>query len=243
MSNTNGDRRILSVQFGRRRIEYALQYSRRKTLAIDVHPDLSVIATAPIGSSDEAVVSRVQKRAGWIFAQQRFFETYLPTMPRRLYISGESHRYLGRQYRLRVQQGNAESIKISRGQINVTLNDMAKKERVKALVTGWFRSRAEVVFTEVFEASKVRAARHGITADSFSIRRMKNRWGSCNHNGNILLNPDLILAPLMCIEYVIVHELCHLKEHNHSSKFYRLLDRMMPDWQQRRERLNRCIAQ
>src|SRR5208282_264589 len=107
------------------------------------------------------------------------------------------------------------------------------------LVTGWFRSRANAVFTEVFETSKVKAARYGIAADSFSIRRMKNRWGSCNHNGNILLNPELILAPLMCIEYVIVHELCHLKEHNHSSKFYRLLDRMMPEWQQRRERLNR----
>ena len=76
----------------------------------------------------------------------------------------------------------------------------------------------------------------------FLIRKMVNRWGSCTAEGNILLNIDLIVAPIMCIEYVVVHELCHLREHNHSSNFYRLLKAMMPDWERRRERLNQCVA-
>jgi len=234
------DARTLAVQFGRKRIEYQLRYAARKTLAIDVHPDLSVVVTAPTGSTDEAVAHRVHKRAAWIIAQQRFFANYLPRLPARLYLSGESHRYLGRQYRLRVHSAGADGVKMARGQINVGLVDIALKERVRPLVTRWFRERAGVVFGEVFGAARVRAARHGIEPHGFQIRKMLNRWGSCTAEGNILLNVDLIVAPLLCIEYVVVHELCHLRFHNHSGDFYRLLGTMLPDWERRRERLNRC---
>jgi predicted metal-dependent hydrolase len=243
VNDANGDSRPLSVQFGRKRIEYALRYSRRKTLAIDVHPDLSVIVTAPVGSTDDAVRQRVEKRSAWIIQQQRFFETYLPTLPPRRYVSGESHRYLGRQYRLRVHQADADAVKMSRGQLNVGLVDTSKKERVKALVIRWYRDRAEAVFREHFDAWAEKAQRHGIQADGFQLHRMKNRWGSCTGEGGILLNPDLITAPIMCIEYVIAHELCHLKEHNHGSGFYRLLHALMPDWERRRERLNLCAVE
>jgi hypothetical protein len=81
VSESNGHPRTLAIQFGRKRIEYQLRYSKRKTLAIDVHPDLSVVVTAPTGSADAAVVKRVEKRAAWIIQQQRFFETYLPAIP------------------------------------------------------------------------------------------------------------------------------------------------------------------
>ena len=233
----------MAIQFGRRRIEFQLLYSGRKTLAIDVHPDLSVIVTAPKDTGDAAVEQKMQKRASWIVKQQRFFENYLPTIPARRYDSGESHRYLGRQYRLRVHEGDKESVQMARGQINVFLTDTSNKARIKTLVTGWFRQRAEVIFQELFDAMLVKAERHGISANTFEIRRMKNRWGSCTNEGRILLNPDLIIAPKLCIEYVIVHELCHLKEHNHSPGFYRLLQSMMPDWEKRLERLNGCVVE
>jgi predicted metal-dependent hydrolase len=242
VSEKNDQPRLLAVEFGKTRIEYALRYSARKTLAIDVHPDLSVVVTAPTGSPDDAVVQRVQKRAAWIVQQQRFFMTYLPKLPPRRYVGGESHWYLGRQYRLRVHQADADGVKMARGQINVGLADTAKKERVRGLVTGWFRRRADVVFGEVFEESSARAERHGITATGFQIRKMTNRWGSCTADGNILLNPELIAAPLHCVEYVVVHELAHIKHHNHGPDFYRLLNMLMPDWEQRRERLNQCVA-
>lgn len=242
MSDTNGQPRSLSIQYGRRRIAYQLRYAARKTLAIDVHPDLSVVVTAPTGSSDDAVVKKVEKRAAWIIQQQRFFENYLPKLPPRRYVSGEAHRYLGRQYRLRVQQAEADGVKMARGQIHVGLVDLSKKERVRSLVTTWLRRRAQSVFCEVFDAWTVNAERHGIQATGFQIRKMVNRWGSCTAEGHILLNSELIAAPIMCIEYVVVHELCHLKEHNHSNAFYRLLKAMMPDWERRRERLNQCVA-
>ena len=230
--------RTLAVQFGRKRIVYRLQYSARKTLAIDVLPDLSVVVTAPAGSEDTAVEKRVKKRAAWIVQQQRFFENYLPVLPPRRYVSGESHRYLGRQYRLRVTQGDVERVMMGRGQISVTTVDTANSKRVRALVTRWFRVRAEVIIGEIFAESSSRAGRLGIHALSFKVHKMRNRWGSCTKQGNILLNPELIIAPKVCIEYVISHELCHLKEHNHSDGFYRLLNKLMPDWEVRRERLN-----
>jgi predicted metal-dependent hydrolase len=239
----NGHARQLAIHYGRRRIEFQLSYSARKTLAIDVHPDLSVMVTAPKDADDSAVEQKIHKRAGWIVQQQRFFENYLPPIPPRQYVSGESHRYLGRQYRLRVHEGDKDAVRMSRGQINVCLADPSKKPRIKTLVVGWFRQRAEAVFRELFDAMVSKAERHGITADDFEIRRMKNRWGSCTSEGRILLNPDLIIAPKQCIEYVIVHELCHLQEHNHGPAFYRLLQALMPDWEQRRERLNGCVVE
>ncbi|WP_197440387.1 M48 family metallopeptidase [Polystyrenella longa] len=228
----------MTIQYGRKKIDYELSYSPRKTLAIDVHPDLSVVVTAPHDATDFAVERKLQKRSCWIIQQQRFFENYLPAIPTRKYVSGESHRYLGRQYRLRVHEGDENIVKMARGQINVYLSDPTNKSRIKTLVVGWFRQRAEIVFGELFDAMVAKANRHGIGADNFEIRNMKNRWGSCTKEGRILLNPDLIIAPKTCIEYVIAHELCHLKEHNHGPRFYRLLKKLMPDWEQRRERLN-----
>ena len=243
MNAATTEPRDLSVRYGRTRIDYRLGYSSRKTLAIDVHPDLSVVVTAPAGSTDEAVEQRVRKRAAWIVQQRRFFETYLPKQPPRRYVGGESHRYLGRQYRLRVHQADADAVKMARGQINVGLVDTTKKERVRTLVTAWFRGRAEAVFGEVFAGCAPLSERHGIAADGFDLRRMPNRWGSCTAEGRILLNPDLIVAPLPCIEYVVVHELAHLKHHNHGPSFYRLLTAMMPDWERKRERLNLCVVE
>ncbi len=235
--------REMMIQYGRRRIEFQLSYTTRKTLAIDVLPDLSVVVTAPKDADDAAIEQKMHKRAAWIVQQQRFFENYLPPIPPRRYVSGESHRYLGRQYRLRVHEGNEEAVKMSRGQINVYLIDPSKKTQIKALVVGWFRQRADAVFRELFNNMVAKAERHSITASNFEIRRMKNRWGSCTSGGRILLNPDLIIAPKQCIEYVIVHELCHLKEHNHGPAFYRLLQDLMPDWEERRQRLNGCVVE
>jgi predicted metal-dependent hydrolase len=234
--------RRLEIQYGRKKINYDLSYSSRKTLAIDVHPDLSVVVTAPKDADDSAVNEKMQKRASWIIKQQRFFENYLPTIPPRKYVSGESHRYLGRQYRLRVHKGDKDTVKMARGQINVYLCNPEDKSRIKPLVVGWFRQRSEIIFREIFDSVVAKAVRYGIEADDFEIRRMRNRWGSCTREGRILLNPDLIIAPKLCIEYVIVHELCHLQEYNHSPRFYRLLRKIMPDWEQRRERLNACVV-
>ena len=103
------------VAFGRGRIEFRLKRTGRRTLAITVRPDTSVVVTAPKGAAVEAVMARVRKRAVWIRRQQAYFSRFLPKLPPRRYVSGETHRYLGRQYRLKVVEGPGEGVKLRGG--------------------------------------------------------------------------------------------------------------------------------
>lgn len=230
---------VHQVSYGRATIEYELSYSDRKTLAISVHPDLRVTVVAPEGSPLPQIEEKVHKRADWILRQKRDFARYLPHVPPREYVSGETHRYLGRQYRLKVMQSETsyEGVKIQRGRIFVHLPDPADTERVKTLLDRWYRKHAERVFNERVNALIPKFERFGIRRPTLSLRVMKTRWGSCTAEGRVLLNPKLIQTPKRCIDYVIAHELCHLKEHNHGAEFYALLNIVMPDWEARKWQL------
>jgi len=227
-----------TVQYGTTTIQYDLQFAARKTLGIDVHPDLSVTVTAPQGSSPTEVAARVQKRGAWILRQQREFELYLPLVPSRQYVSGETHFYLGKQYRLKIVAGVEEQVKLTRGRLFVHTPDPQDRERVQHQLTEWYRKHAQRIFAERLDACYPRVEKFGVPYPIFEIRQMEKRWGSCTVEGKILLNPRLIQTPKELIDYVMMHELCHLREHHHGSAFYAMLDRVMPDWRTRRQRLN-----
>lgn len=228
------------VQYGDSTIEYHLSYSPRTTLAIHVHPDLRVTVQAPPDTALEVIAEKVRQRGDWIMRQQRTLEQYLPHLPPHRYISGETLRYLGRQYRLKVLEAEEERVKLVAGWLRVYTPDSARAEQVEALVQGWYRQQAQRVFPERLAALQPRFAQLALPPVHLKIRRMKTRWGSCSTSGTVTLNLKLMQVPKRCIDYVIVHELCHLLEHNHSPAFYHLLDRTMPDWRERREELNRC---
>ena len=113
-------------------------------------------------------------------------------------------------------------------------------EQVRVQVQGWYRKQAQRVFPQRMDAMLPRFRRLDIPQPALAIKDLDARWGSCTDSGVISLNLKLMQVPKPYIDYVIVHELCHLIEHNHSQRFYLLLDRMMPDWRQRRKRLNAC---
>ena len=228
-----------SLQFGNTIIEYHLNFAQRKTVAIDIHPDSQVIITAPEGSDPAAIEELIRKRARWILRQQRQFATYAPQEPPRAYVSGESYRYLGRQYRLKVLEAEPPCVKQERSFIYVTVPDENNTKQVQHLLEQWYRDRARRIFQERLDLCYPRVERLGIPYPPLAIRSMKTRWGSCGHSGRIILNPRLVQTPLDCIDYVLLHELCHLKEHNHSKQYYHLLDQTLPDWRERREKLNR----
>lgn len=226
------------VHWGRTTISYQYKYSNRKTLAISVHPDLSVTVTAPRGTDPARIRDKVRKRSNWICNAQRGFGLYLPKLPPRRYINGESHRYLGRQYRLKAIKGRENSIKCLRGYLWVTTEGAPTPRIVERLIGEWYTERAQAVFKERLAACH-RLAKHVNTPlPELVIRKLKMKWGSCNSSGRIVLNTDLIRAPKECIDYVIAHELCHLKEHHHGPRFWRLLGNLMPDYEKRRHRLN-----
>jgi hypothetical protein len=224
------------VAFGTKPIRFWLKRTGRRTLAITVKPDTAVVVTAPRGVGVEAVKARVRKRGMWIRRQQEYFSRFLPKLPPRRYVSGETHRYLGRQYRLKVVEGPGEVAKLRGKFIEVETARKGDIPRIRRLVQNWYDRRARERFARSLGECLPRF--HGRVGNpGIRLRRMPKRWGSWTRKGIIYLNPELVLAPSTCIGYVITHELCHLVHASHGTKFYALIQRIMPDWRKRKDRL------
>jgi len=229
------------IQYGTVAVSFALLYSKRKTLAIHVHPDSTVTVDAPTDTPIDRVCEAVHKRAGWILRKQREFETYAqPVAPPRQYVSGEAYRYLGRQVRLKIESGALTRVTLTREFLTVTTPTPDDSAEVGALVRGWYERRAKRIFAERMAVCLPRAEALGIPApQKLTVRLMKARWGSCSGGGRVTLNLRLMQVNTDLIDYVILHELCHLKELNHSKRFYALMTRILPDWRDKRHTLNR----
>ncbi len=226
-----------TIAYGKKTIHFRLSYTKRKTLAISVNPDLSVTVTAPPKATIEQIKSRVQKRAAWILKQQDHFTQFLPPSTPWQYRSGETHCYLGRQYRLKIEEDRAESVQLKQGRFHIRVKNKLDTVRVAALLNEWFLSRARERFSLRVQAWSETLRKYGVDAPPLRIRKMTKRWGSCTSQGVIYLNSELIKAPSHCIDYVVCHELCHLRHPHHGPEFYRLLSRVMPDWELRKRRL------
>lgn len=226
-----------SIAYGKKTIRFSLGYSQRKTLAISVHPDLSVTVTAPREAKLEQVKQKVRKRAAWILKQQNYFSQFQPQHPPRQFVSGETHYYLGRQYRLKVVESEDESVKLKNGWICVQVAPKDDTQKTEALLNQWMLVRARERFQLSLQKCLEKLRRYEIAEPQLRIRKMTKRWGSCAGRGVINLNVELIKAPSHCIDYVVTHELCHLKHPNHGKEFQALLNRVMPDWEMRKKRL------
>jgi predicted metal-dependent hydrolase len=224
--------------YGGKRLPFRIEYRRRKKLAISVHPDMRLEVTAPEGGGTEEILQRVEKRAGWIFRQWRYFEQFQPALPDRRYVSGETHLYLGRQYRLKVHEGSPETVKLVGKFLQVRSTSREDTERIRSLLDRWYRERAGRLLAHRVQVCLEQCPSLKLPYEpNVAIRTMMRRWGSCSKAGTILLNVSLVKVPVHCVDYVIVHELCHLHIHNHSPAFYRLLSRCLPDWERRKQRL------
>ncbi len=230
------------VKIGSHQIPYLIVRSSRKTSHLVVNPSGAVEARVPNDRADESVRSFVHSRARWIIRQQDYFESFRPRDPMRRYVSGETIRYLGRQYRLKNEASDSDLVKLTGPCLVVRCSKPEDRSAVRQLVLNWYQSRASEMFDRKLEGLMPKVAAFGISDPNVVIRWMSRRWGSCTPSGRITLNPLLVLAPVDCVEYVIAHELCHLNHPNHGSAFYRLLATIIPDWERRRERLERTGA-
>jgi len=232
-----------SLMYGETRIDYQVVRRDRKTLEIAVEPDASVVVAAPKDASREAIEAKLRKRAAWIMRQQRFFAQFMPRVPAREFLPGETHLYLGRQYRLKVVRHIQQAVKMVRGYLIVQTHRPLSPKVTQQLLEAWYRERAHVKFVERIEFNLERfadaEARRPI---GMTVRHLKQRWGSMSPGSRLMLNRRLIEAPLEAIDYVITHELCHVTEPNHGHRFFELLERVMPDWERRKLRLERAMA-
>lgn len=230
---------IDEIKYGSTTIKYNLEFKERKTLGITVTPEMKVIVKAPELSSVEKVREKVKKRAPWILNQQSYFLSFHPRISERKYISGETHFYLGRQYLLKVQEGNHNEVKYLGGSIEVITK--SKRDAGK-LLNYWYRERGRIKFPEIAAPIIEKFRKYGVEPKGVQLHDMPTRWGSCTPKGKIILNPELIKAPKPCIEYVVTHELCHLVERNHTKAFFELQSKEMPDWKKWKDKLENLLA-
>ena len=211
-----------AIQFGSKQIDFSLEYSNRKSLGITVTPELNVLVKAPADTSLEKVKEKLRKKT-----------------PARKFIGGETHLYLGREYRLKIPSGKDESVKLKGKFIEVTT---AEKARVMQLVKEWYLQNAKTKFHSIAKPLIEKFKKHKVEPSSIVFRDMPTRWGSCTPKGKIILNPELIKAPKGCIEFVIIHELCHLIHHDHTQKFLDLQTKEMRDWEKWKTKLEKLLA-
>ncbi|NMZ52007.1 M48 family metallopeptidase [Pseudomonas poae] len=224
-------------------VERASRARRVERLLIKVDPDCRVSVQAPTSASDDAVLRALKLRGRWIYEQLRQFRAQLAHITPRQYISGESHYYLGKQYVLKVIETSQapQQVRLLRGKLEVCVK-CKTSENVRKLLMEWYRARARDVFSRHLETA-LEQTLWVSKIPPLRIQAMKTQWGSCSPNGRITLNPDLIKTSRDCIDYVILHELCHIAEHNHSERFYRLLNQVMPQWEKVKARLDGMAAQ
>lgn len=226
-----------TIEYANKMIDFVVKRKKVKNVNLHVKPDMSIEVTANERVPIEFITDFVKSKGSWILKHVgNFKDVQSIKQSEREYVSGESFKYLGKQYRLRVQEAlEEEVVKYFRGFIYLYVKDTNNFNKKAKLMDEWYRDRAKIIFNESLEKMYPLIQKYGVEKPNIDVRLMKARWGSALiDNNTILLNSELIKAPKYCIDYVVLHELIHFKYNNHSEKFYQMLYSLMPDWEKRK---------
>lgn len=211
-----------------------------KNLHVGVYPPHGrVRVAAPLRFKDETVRLAVISRLGWIRRQKEQFEKQ-ERQSLRQYVTGESHYVHGRRYRLDVVEGAGPGkVRLRNNSIlELCVRPESTREQREAILNRWYRARLQEVVPGILSKWEPRL---GVSSASWSIRKMRTRWGTCNQQtGHILLNVELAKKPRMCLEFIVVHEMVHLLERQHNDQFRAHMNRLVPNWSTVRDELNRA---
>lgn len=233
------------IEYASKVIEFVVKRKNVKNVNLNVKPDMTIEISANENVPISFIYDFVKSKGSWIFKNVGYFKDVQPMKrSEREYVSGETFRYLGKQYRLRVEKAEKEeTVKYFRGFIYMYVNDLENRTRKENLLEQWYREKSHLNFNESLEKMYPLVKKYGVVKPKIDIRQMKARWGSALTDKNtILLNSELIKAPKFCIDYVVLHELIHFKYNNHSDNFYQMIYSLMPDWEKRKEILDEEIA-
>ena len=233
-----------TVDIGGQVVTFDLRRSeRRRTLEISVGPNGGILVTAPASTSDDRVWAAVRRRAPWIRRQQRAYEALPTPLPPRQWVAGETHLYLGRQYRLKLRKAPKAEVRLTGRFFEASLPRPSDRFAVQRAMDRWYRKHAVAVLTD--RVARARASTSWLRAvplPRVTVRKMRLRWGSATARGGVYFSAELIKLPLGCIDYVVVHELAHLLIPHHGPKFWRLVSRCMPDWERWKARLETRVV-
>ncbi len=224
-------------RYGQSLIEYQLIHEDRKNLAITVQPDKSVVVKAPLMSEPKEIECKLKKRGKWILQQINYFDKFYPLQPESEYVSGETHYYLGRQYRLRIRKSSRESVKLISKFFYVDTKNPADKKSVQSLMNQWYADHVRMQIDRRAQEFAQQILGSGYAEIPITYNFLKKRWGIYNPERSITINIELIKTPIQCVDYVIIHELCHVVHPNHDKAFYELMESILPDWRNRKEKL------
>lgn len=233
------------VQYGNKIIQFKINRKQVKNVNLNIKPDMTIEVSAAEHVPLDFIYDFVRNKGAWITKHVNHFKSVQPYERReREYVSGESYKYLGKQYRLRVREAETrEEVKYFRGFIYMYINDPDNVRRKETLLQDWYREKAYRTFRESLNKLYPLVKKYGIPKPNVDIKIMKARWGSAILDTNtILLNFNLIKAPKHCIDYVVLHELIHFKYNDHSENFYSMLYSLVPDWEKRKAILDEEIV-
>lgn len=227
-----------SIQFGKQTIPYTLKTShRRKTLSISVDQQ-GVTVISPSHVEIEKVEMILHKKAVWIIKQLSDFKEMQNNFKERSFLSGEKLPYLGRQYRLKVIKTDIHepNFRFYQGRFLAELPKEMKEDKHREILyplyVNWIKQRAIRFSYDRLKRFTIKLQQE---PKNVIVKEQEQRWGSCTPSGNILLNWRIFLAPTSIIDYVLAHELVHLKHMNHSKEYWETLRMLLPDYEQRKE--------
>ena len=205
--------------------------TKRKTIALIVERDGSLVVRAPLRAGEEKINQFVGEQEKWILKKQAEFKTYPIHSPKE-YVNGESFQFLGQTYKLQIEADQKPSLYLN-GKFRLAKSALPKAE---AVFEKWYRKQALQLLSNRVQWY---ATKYGYKYKKVRITAARSRWGSCSSTGTLSFAWRLIMAPAPVIDYVIVHELIHLKVKNHSSKFWNEVEAILPDYRNRREWLRK----
>lgn len=210
-----------------RQINCEIVRSQRRTVAIQIHPDRRIELKVPLLYNINEVEPFLLKHHRWIF--NRLDAPEKKSREPKKYVDGELHYFLGKQYPIKIII-SPENTVVFQDDTIVIYAKYDLPELIEVLLEKWYFTQARAVFQKISIPLTKQMAKYNVAPKSFTIKKMKTRWGSCSSKGSVNLNLDLIKLPEGCIKAVILHELCHLVHMNHSKEFYALMTAEMPDW-------------
>jgi predicted metal-dependent hydrolase len=225
------------VEYGNSKIEFTIKRTSRKTLGISVLPCGSVEITAPQSAPIDKIKELIIKRGSWLLEQRRLTGFNPVPQPGKLLISGESFYLLGRHYRLKVFESNYDAADVLDDKIILNCTFPEDFELKKSLLLNWYLKKAVEILTDRF---KFHAHLYKQESLNISVKKLSKRWGEFHPKNNLVtLNAELVVAPIECVDYVVVHELCHAVVLDHGPEFYDLLTQRLPRWRDLKNELER----
>lgn len=236
------------IQYGNRRINFEIKRgNRKKTVAIHVNPTAPITVLSPRCLDEEKIRMIVRKKARWILEKKEQVESNRHSNPTKEFVSGESFPYLGKYYRLKVIKSSVDiegKCRLVNGRflVEVNGNRYGKRDKVavKRNLINWYLEHAK---EKIGERVGRFAQQIGRWPANIEVKNQERRWGSCSRNGIIRFNWKIIMAPISVLDYIVVHELCHLIHPHHSSEFWQKVQSVIFDFKKRRDWLKEFSLQ